>query len=71
VDVQGSAAADGAPVILVACNGKPSQHWSVSNGQIVGIGGKCLDSMRGGTTDGTPLIIVSCSSSPTQQWTLQ
>jgi hypothetical protein len=47
------------------------QHWGVSNGQIVGIGGKCLDSMRGGTADGTPLIIVTCSNNPTQQWSLQ
>src|ERR1700685_21827 len=31
VDVQGSAAAQGAPVLYVPCDGRPSQNWTVAN----------------------------------------
>ena len=55
----------------MACNGRPSQKWSISNGQIIGIGGKCLDVSGGGTADTTPLIIATCSASPSQQWSVQ
>jgi hypothetical protein len=55
----------------VACNGRPSQQWALSNGQITGIGGKCIDVQGGGTADTTPLIITMCSPSPSQQWSLQ
>ena len=66
--MQGSAPVDGARVITVACNGSPSQHWTLANGQVVGIGGKCLDSLAGTEEDGVPLIITSCSGAPSQQW---
>src|SRR5271163_4507880 len=71
LDVQGSAPTDGAQIIIVACNGRPSQKWSFSNGQIVGIGGKCIDTSGGGTLDHTPVILTGCSSAPSQQWSVQ
>jgi hypothetical protein len=54
----------------VTCNGSPSQNWTVANGHIVGIGGKCLDVAGGGMSDFVPLTINSCSGSPSQQWSL-
>ena len=68
VDVQGSQAADGAPVVYVPCNGAPSQHWSIANGSIVGIGGKCIDIGGAAPANWSPLIIASCTGSPSQQW---
>ncbi|MGA2397138.1 MAG: ricin-type beta-trefoil lectin domain protein [Steroidobacteraceae bacterium] len=59
---------DGARVIYVTCNGSPSQHWIYANGQITGIGGKCLDSLGETDAEGVPLIITSCTGAPTQQW---
>lgn len=58
----GGTAPDGTPVRLFQCH---------SNGQIIGIGGKCLDVSGGGTADTTPLIIAPCSASPSQQWSVQ
>jgi hypothetical protein len=71
LDVQGSSAVDGAPIIIVACNGRPSQKWSFVNGQIVGVGGKCIDTSGGGSMDHTPVILMACSSAPSQQWYVQ
>jgi hypothetical protein len=71
VDVQGSAAVDGAAVIYVPCNGAPSQNWTVANGTIVGIGGKCIDiSGSDGPVNGAPLVLASCNGGSTQQWVL-
>ena len=70
MDVEGSNAADGARVIGVRCNGSPSQNWTVTHGQIVGVGGKCLDVAGGGASDFVPLVIASCSGAPSQQWSL-
>ena len=67
----GSAPTEGAQVIIVTCNGRPSQQWSISHGQIIGIGGKCLDVSGSGTADTTPLIIATCTASPSQQWSVQ
>ena len=52
----------------VSCNGSPSQHWTLANGQVVGIGGKCLDSLGGTEEEGVPLTITTCNGSPSQQW---
>jgi len=68
VDVQGSAASEGAPVIFVPCNGGPSQHWTIVNGAIVGIGGKCIDIGGAVLANLSPLIIATCTGSPSQQW---
>lgn len=68
LDVQGSVATEGAPILYVPCNGGPSRNWSVSNGSIVGIGGKCIDVQGGVPYDQAPLILSTCSGGPTQQW---
>ncbi|MEJ0047825.1 MAG: ricin-type beta-trefoil lectin domain protein [Rhodospirillales bacterium] len=71
LDVQGSLPADGAPIILMHCDGRASQHWSVADGGIIGIGGKCLDVLYGGTSDRTPVILSQCRGTPSQQWSVQ
>jgi hypothetical protein len=38
------------------------------NGQITGVGGRCLDSLGETDAEGVPLIITSCTGAPTQQW---
>ena len=39
--------------------------------QVVGIGGKCLDVTRGGTTNGTNVEIWTCGAGyPNQRWTI-
>jgi hypothetical protein len=68
LDVQGSAASEGAAVVYVPCNGGPSQTWTVSNGTIVGIGGRCLDIGGGAPENWSPLIIATCRGSPSQHW---
>ena len=68
MDVEGSAANDGAPVIYTPCSGSPSQNWTAANGTIVGIGGKCLDISGGNPQQGAQLVINPCNGSPSQQW---
>lgn len=70
VDVQGSAAVDGASVIYVPCSGSPSQMWTSVNGTIVGIGGKCIDVGRDAQA-WPPLIMAPCNGSPSQMWVLR
>jgi hypothetical protein len=69
LDVQGSAAVDGAAVIYVPCDGRPSQMWTAVNGTIVGIGGKCID-IGGDAHAWPPLVIAACTGSPSQMWVL-
>ena len=54
--------------MYVPCTGGPSQNWTVANGTIVGIGGKCLDIGGGAPANWSPLIIATCSGSPGQRW---
>jgi Ricin-type beta-trefoil lectin domain len=68
LDVQGSAAGEGAPVVYVPCNGGPSQNWIVANGTIVGIGGECLDIGAPAPANWSPLIIATCNGAPSQHW---
>jgi Ricin-type beta-trefoil lectin domain len=64
-------AVDGAPIIYVPCSGSPSQNWTINNGAIAGIGGKCVDiSGSDGPVNGAPLILAGCNGVPTQQWVL-
>ena len=57
---------------LQARNGRPSQKWQVLNGQIIGLGGKCLDTQGGGLDDRTPLVLNTCAPGVgTQIWTIQ
>ncbi|WDZ84724.1 lectin [Micromonospora cathayae] len=39
-------------------------------GQIVGLGGKCLDVRNGSSTDGTQVQIFTCNGAAGQQWTV-
>jgi hypothetical protein len=55
LDVQGSVASEGAPVLYVPYTGGPSQNWTPANGTIVGIGGKCLDIGGAAPANWTPL----------------
>ena len=71
LDVQGSAAVAGSAIILVTCNGRPSQQWRVVDGQIIGIGDKCLDAENGAAADLTPLTLADCRGTPGQKWTIQ
>ena len=71
LDIMGSKANDGAQVIIVHCNGRPSEKWALANGQIIGLGGKCLDVVGGNVQDHAQLMIATCSSSPSQQWSVQ
>jgi hypothetical protein len=66
--VLGSAAALGAPIVYVPCDGRPSQNWSESNGAIAGIGGMCIDVQGGAPYNQAPLILAACNGSPTQHW---
>jgi hypothetical protein len=69
--VQGGAPNDGAPIILVPCTATLSQQWSIRDGQIVGLGNKCLTETGGISADQTPLILSSCNQSPGQQWAIR
>ncbi|HEY0800038.1 MAG TPA: ricin-type beta-trefoil lectin domain protein [Steroidobacteraceae bacterium] len=67
----GGTAPDGTLVRLFHCHDTGNQTWTISNGQIIGLGGKCLDVLGGSTSDTTPLILATCSSSASQQWSVQ
>jgi hypothetical protein len=71
IDVQGSAPIDGAPIILVNCSGTFSQQWSIRDGQIVGLGSKCVIGTGGISADQTPLILLPCNANPRQLWTIR
>jgi hypothetical protein len=60
---------DGTPVLLIPCVGRRGEQWSVKNGQIVGVGGSCMDVQGSNAADGARVIGVSCSGSPSQNWT--
>jgi Ricin-type beta-trefoil lectin domain len=61
---------DGTPVRLIPCVGRPGEAWNVKNGQIVGVGGSCMDVEGSNALDGARVIGVSCNGSPSQNWTL-
>ena len=58
----------GEPLRLKPCDPWQNQQWSLSNGQMTGIGGFCVDVQGSAAVDGSPLIYVPCSSSPSQRW---
>ena len=61
---------DGTRVRLLQCIGRPNQQWSINNGQIIGVGGACLDVQGGAATDGAGVIFVTCNGSPSQNWSV-
>jgi hypothetical protein len=61
---------DGTPVRLIPCIGRPGEAWNVKNGQIVGVGGSCMDVEGSNALDGARVIGVTCNGSLSQNWTL-
>ncbi len=61
---------DGTPVRLIPCVGRRGEAWNVKNGQIVGVGGSCMDVEGSNALDGARVIGVTCNGSPSQNWTL-
>ena len=60
---------DGTPVRLIPCVGRPGEQWNVKNGQIVGVGGSCMDVEGSNALDGARVLGVACNGSPSQRWT--
>jgi hypothetical protein len=62
--------ADGTPVVLTSCTGRPSQSWGYYKNQIYLLGtSECLDSEAGPFQQ---LAIHKCSATaPSQKWTLR
>jgi alpha-L-fucosidase 2 len=60
---------DGTPVRIAPCVGRAGEQWNVKNGQMVGVGGSCMDVEGSNAVDGAPVIGVTCNSSPSQNWT--
>jgi hypothetical protein len=62
---------DGTRIRLIPCVGRPGENWSVKNGQIVGVGGSCMDLEGSTAADGARVISVGCNGSPSQQWSIR
>jgi hypothetical protein len=43
-------------------------HIDGTHGQVIGVGGACLDVQGGAATDGAGVIFVTCNGSPSQHW---
>jgi len=71
VAAQNGSSANGAAIVLAACDGSAAQEWTYSGGSLVGIGGKCLDVQWANTANGTPVQLWDCNGTPAQQWTMQ
>jgi len=69
LDAAGGSAAPGTPVILWPCHGGANQQWTLRDGQIVGIGGMCLDGQS--AASGSPVILAACTGTPAQRWVLR
>ena len=62
---------DGTRVHVLQCDsGRQNQQWVLQHGQIVGVGGSCLDVQDGASTDGTAVIFVACNGRPGQSWSV-
>ena len=60
IDIPHGVAADGTQINQFHCHGTPNEQWTLSNGQISGLGGSCLDVMGSAPTEGAQIIIVAC-----------
>jgi hypothetical protein len=61
---------DGTPVRLIPCIGRQGEQWTVKNGQIIGVGGSCLDVQGSTALDGARVIGVTCNGGPGQNWSV-
>jgi hypothetical protein len=59
----------GTPVRVKPCDPWRNQQWSLSHGQITGVGGFCLDVQNSISAEGAPVIYVPCDGGPSQNWT--
>ena len=69
LDAAGGSAALGTPIVLWPCHGGPNQQWSLRNGQIIGIGGRCLDGQS--AAPGSPIVLAACTDAASQRWLLR
>jgi PKD repeat protein len=72
LDVYGGSGNEGDVVGLWPCHGQPNQLWTRNSaGQLVGMNGRCVEPLGGGTASGTPMRFATCRSGAAgQQWTL-
>lgn len=53
------------------CVDVPAQKWQLmSNGELRGVGGNCLDVVNGRTVNGTKVQMYDCVGAAAQQWSL-
>ena len=60
---------DGTTLRMIPCVGRAGEQWNAKNGQIVGVGGSCMDVEGSSPLDGARVIGVTCNGSPSQNWT--
>lgn len=70
MDIAHGIVADGTPIHQFHCHGTPNQQWTLSNGQISGLGGSCVDVSGSVPTEGAQIIIVTCNGRPSQKWSV-
>ena len=68
IDIPHQNTADGTPMSLFHCHGSPNEQWTISGGQVMGMGGSCLDVLGSAAVDGAQIIIVACNGRPSQKW---
>lgn len=61
--------ANGASLVLKACDLSPDTHWTFEGGEIRNGAEQCIDIAGGGRANGTPLVAWSCRGVPQQRWT--
>nr|WP_273944354.1 ricin-type beta-trefoil lectin domain protein [Kutzneria chonburiensis] len=64
------ASANGTQAQLADCANQSSQLWTVTSGQLMAYGNKCLDASGRGTANGTQVILWDCNGQTNQQWTV-
>ena len=60
----------GTPVHVRQCDPWQNQQWAFKNGNIVGVGGFCIDVQGSAATVGAPILYVPCNGRPSQNWRL-
>ncbi len=82
VDVLGSSSDNLTPLVFFECTGALNQNWRflrsiiggppvAQAGDVLGVGGQCLDVLGGGTTEGTPVVMFGCTGNANQEWTFE
>lgn len=58
----------GTPVHVKYCDPWQNQQWTFNNGNIVGVGGFCVDVQGSASSEGAPINYVPCDGRPSQNW---